>query len=164
MAQLSYETLRHVREQPVSCQGMSVKHDERAVEQWSCRLPHRLSVLQSRHFTRKTPNLMIVYFSWPAWDCITRVDSAQSGLSLWEALSDGGSSCHGRQSCSLGLMHLTSVSLQHAADANLDTRSLGLAMVRKRFKERWLSGRKRRFAKSVKGSNPSAGSNPVRSA
>ena len=30
--------------------------------------------------------------------------------------------------------------------------------------ERWLSGRKRRFAKSVKGSNPSAGSNPVRSA
>ena len=31
-------------------------------------------------------------------------------------------------------------------------------------KERWLSGRKRRFAKSVKGSNPSAGSNPVRSA
>jgi hypothetical protein len=30
--------------------------------------------------------------------------------------------------------------------------------------ERWLSGRKRRFAKSVKGSNPSAGSNPVLSA
>ena len=30
--------------------------------------------------------------------------------------------------------------------------------------ERWLSGRKRRFAKSVNGSNRSAGSNPVRSA
>ena len=30
--------------------------------------------------------------------------------------------------------------------------------------ETWLSGRKRRFAKSVMGSNPSAGSNPVVSA
>lgn len=38
------------------------------------------------------------------------------------------------------------------------------ARERKKNPERWLSGRKRRFAKSVRGSNPSAGSNPVLSA
>lgn len=52
----------------------------------------------------------------------------------------------------------------------LPSQHLGLALAldssgkRGVYREEWQSGRMRRFAKSVMGSNPSAGSNPVSSA
>jgi hypothetical protein len=61
-----------------------------------------------------------------------------------------------------------SLSVVHVGSKLPDSKKPTLALMLKTgrigFSERWLSGRKRRFAKSVKGSNPSAGSNPVLSA
>jgi hypothetical protein len=51
-----------------------------------------------------------------------------------------------------------------AGPAGRKIATLAAARLGGRLLERWLSGRKRRFAKSVKGLNPSAGSNPVLSA